>query len=111
MEKSNLGKKMLKDFISHAFGLRDVEYCKTDYPKGEIRIHVKTEGSKLVCSSCSSKNVVKKGIKERIFRTVPIGLKPVYIVAQVQRLECKDCGVTRQEHLSWVDKKKLIPVD
>jgi hypothetical protein len=49
---------------------------------------------------------VKKGIKERVFRTVPIGLKQVLIVARVQRLECKDCGLTRQESLSWVDKKK-----
>ena len=101
---------MHKNFMSHAFGLRDVDYCKTDYPNGEIRIHVKTKKAKLLCSSCNSKNVVKKGIKERIFRTIPIGLKPVHIVAQVQRLECKDCGLTRQENLSWADKKNFIPV-
>lgn len=106
----NLVEKMLKSFMEKAFGLKDVVYCKTDYPEGRIRIFVRTEEDKLVCSNCGGKHVVRKGIKERVFRTVPIGLKQVLIVARVQRLECKDCGLTRQESLSWVDKKKLIPV-
>ena len=94
-------------FLQRAFGLRDVDYLKTTYPGGLIQIHVKTKDSKLKCSNCASKEVSKKGIKTRNFRTVPIGLQAVNIVAEVQRLFCKECGLTRQENLSWVDKKNL----
>ena len=106
-----MGKKVEVTFLQHAFGLRDVDYLKTTYPGGLIQIHVRTKESKLKCSNCASKNVSKKGTKTRIFRTVPIGLQAVNIVAEVQRLFCKECGVTRQENLSWVDKKKLIRED
>lgn len=98
-------------FLQHAFGLRDVKYLKTTYPGGLIQIHVRTKEAKLECSYCGSKEITKKGLKTRTFRTVPIGLQAVSIVAHVQRLFCKECGLTRQENLSWVDKKKLIRED
>ncbi len=98
-------------FLTHAFGLRDVDYVRTTYPSGMIQIHVRTKLKSLKCSNCKSKDVTRKGIKVRIFRTVPIGMKPVQIIAEVQRLACKECGMTRQEHLDWVDKKKLIRED
>ena len=94
-------------FLQHAFGLRDIAYIKTTYPEGLIHIHVRTNRDRLNCSNCGSNDVVKKGIKTRTFRTIPVGLQRVNIVAEVQRLECKACKVTRQEHLSWVDKKNI----
>lgn len=30
----------------------------------------------------------------------------MHLVAQVQRLQCKDCGLVRQEKLSYADPKK-----
>ena len=51
------------------------------------------------------------GFTERLFRTVPIGLKAVYLNGKIQRLECKDCGVIRQERIRYAEEKKAIPVD
>ncbi|MGK7390617.1 MAG: transposase family protein [Candidatus Cyclobacteriaceae bacterium M2_1C_046] len=65
---------------------------------------------KMCCSNCENLQVTRKGAIRRTFRTVPIGLKTVYIEADVQRLECHECGKVRQESLTWADKK-LIPVD
>ena len=100
----------MQSLLYHGFGLRDIRYLKTDFVNGEIHVHVKTKDEKLSCSNCGSKQITKKGSVLRTFRTVPIGLKPVYIEAKVQRLACAVCGKTRQEALSWADKKKLIPV-
>jgi transposase len=51
-----------------------------------------------------------KGKQSRKFKTLSIGLKPVFLIADVQRLQCKDCGCIKQEKLSYVDEKKVIPV-
>ena len=101
----------MNSILYHGFGIRDIDYIKSEYLGGEIRLHVKTKDSKLKCSNCGSKQVIKKGSIDREFRTVPIGLKPVYIIARIQRLKCSECNLVRQESLSWADKKKLIPVD
>ena len=102
---------MSTSLLSHAFGLTDQQYLKTEYKGGTVIFHIKTKDSKLRCSSCASRNVIKKGTVERLFRTLPIGLKPVYLLAHVQRLQCNDCGLIRQERLSYAEEKKAIPVE
>jgi len=102
---------MSTSLLHHAFGLTNQEYLKTEYKAGTVIFHIKTKDSKLRCSSCGSKNVIKKGTIDRMFRTLPIGLRPVYLHAKVQRLHCNDCGLVRQERLSCADEKKAIPVD
>lgn len=97
--------------LYHAFGLTDQDYLKTEYKGGSIYFHIKTKEESLECSSCGSKDVIKRGVVERQFRTFPIGLKPVYLMAKVQRLHCKACGVLRQEKLSYAVEKKATPVD
>ena len=102
---------MSTSLLFHAFGLKDQLYLKTEYKEGTVFFHIRTKDNKLRCSHCSSRNFIKKGTVERLLRTLPIGLKPVYLVAHVQRLQCNDCGLTRQERLSYADEKKAIPVE
>ena len=102
---------MSTSLLSHAFGLTDQQYLKTEYKEGTVIFHIRTKDSKIRCSNCGSRNVIKKGTVERLFRTLPIGLKPVYLLAHVQRLQCHDCGLIRQERLSYADEKKAIPVE
>ena len=102
-------KAMSKSLLYHGFGLKGVEYLKTEYREGTIYFHIKTSSKHLECSSCKGKEVIKKGKKERIFRTVSIGFKPVFMVAHIHRLQCKTCGLIRQEEIKYADKKNLYP--
>lgn len=102
---------MSTSLLYHAFGLTDQEYLETEYKNGAVIFHIQTKKDKLCCSECGSFHVVKKGFNERLFRTVPIGLKPVFLKARIQRLECKNCGVIRQEQIRFAGEKKAIPVD
>ena len=102
---------MSNSLLSHAFGLVTQEYLKTEYKEGKVIFHIQTKEDKLQCSNCGSFNVIKKGTITRMFRTVPIGLKPVYLKAKIQRLECKDCGIIRQERIRYAEEKKAIPMD
>lgn len=55
-------------------------------------------------------HVIRKGKLSKKFKTVGIGLKPVYLQVEVQRLLCKDCKVVRQEKLKFADEKQLLPI-
>lgn len=100
----------MQSLLYHGFGLRDVEYIKTEYENGEVIFHIRTKADKLCCSVCGSRQVIRKGKLYRKFKTVNIGLKPVYLHAEIQRLHCKDCGATRQEKIHFADEKKLTPI-
>jgi len=102
---------MSTSLLYHGFGLTDQEYLKTEYQKGTVIFHIQTKEDKLCCGECGSFHVIKKGFKERMFRSLPIGLKPVYLKARIQRLECKDCGLIRQERIRFAEEKKALPVD
>lgn len=97
---------MTTSSLFHVFGLRNQELISTKYIKGETICKVKTKKDKLQCSSCNSRNIKKAGTVFREFKAVPVGFKPIKIQIDIQRLTCKDCGITRQEHLSFAEQKK-----
>ena len=99
----------IQSLLYHAFGLKDQEYLKSEYESGNVIIHIQTMEEHLCCSSCKSKEVVRKGVVERRFRTVSIGLKPVFLHARIQRLHCRSCGQTLQEDIKYADEKKSTP--
>ncbi|HBC73863.1 MAG TPA: hypothetical protein DC017_03175 [Candidatus Wallbacteria bacterium] len=39
---------------------------------------------------------MKKGKTPQLFRTLPIGMKRVFIHLEVQRIECKECLCLKQ---------------
>lgn len=96
--------------LYHGFGIKGQEVLKSEYQGGSIIVSIQTKDKYLKCSACGSKEVIKKGVTERLFRTAPIGLKPVYLKAKIQRLECKECGCIRQENLEYAEQKKAILV-
>jgi transposase len=98
-------------FLYHAYGLKEVDYVKTEYKEGKVYFTVQTKAEALCCSACGSKDVVKKGYLERSFKALPIGFREVIIIGRIQRLACKECGVIRQEKLAYADLKKLSPIN
>ena len=101
---------MSTSLLYHGFGLMGQEYLKTDYKDGRVIFYIQTKEHQLHCSQCGSKRVIKRGTKQRDFRGVPIGLKPVVFRANIQRLECKECGSVQQEEIKYANKKKVIPI-
>lgn len=102
---------MDSSLLYHGFGVKGQKVLKSEYIGGAIIVHIETKEHLLRCGGCGSKDVIKKGTTDRKFRTAPIGLQPVYLLAKVQRLECKKCGAIRQEKLAYAEQKKAIPVD
>ena len=84
---------MSQSLLYHAFGVREgYDYVKTLYEGGCIRFVLAVHPDWVVCPACGSQDVNRKGRRFRDLRTVPIGLKPVFLVTEVPKCQCGQCG-------------------
>ncbi len=93
--------------LEQGYGIKGVDISNVETINGVIAIFIETKKGMLKCSACGSRNVIKRGNSIREFKDVPIGLRPVRLVAKVNRLECKNCGTVKQEKLSYAEKKRI----
>jgi len=68
------------------------EYVRTSYENGGIQFLLAVRDGLLVCPKCESRQVSRKGRRFRQLQTVPIGFKPVWLVAEVPQCHCLACG-------------------
>lgn len=84
---------MSQSLLYHGFGVREgYDYVETLYQDGCIRFVLSVRPEWVVCPACGSKDVNRKGRRFRELRTVPIGLKPVFLVTEVPKCQCGQCG-------------------
>jgi transposase len=84
---------MSQSLLYHAFGVREgYDYQETLYHDGCLRFVLSVRPDLVVCPGCGSREVNRKGRRFRELQTVPIGLKPVFLVAEVPKCECGRCG-------------------
>lgn len=86
---------MSQTLLAKAFGVRaGYEYVRTEYVRGTIEFHLAVKDQLLVCPHCQRReSVIRKGGRRRTLQTIPIGLKPVFLVTEVPRCCCKDCAL------------------
>ena len=87
--------------LYHAFGINGYKYIHTRYEKGAVIFRITHDKFSHRCSNCNSKQLVCRGKVMRRFRTIPIGLKPVFIEIEIQRVFCLACQVVRQVKLAF----------
>jgi transposase len=97
---------MSTSLLYHAFGLRGYDYVNTKFRNGEVTFTVEQKPDTFVCPSCNSRRIIKKGKIYRKFRSVPIGNKPVWIRAAIQRVHCLACDIIRQVELKFADARR-----
>ena len=66
---------MSTSLMYHAFGLKGYHYEKTEYCFGEIHFYIRQPAQRIRCPLCQSLGVIRKGFKERHWRSLPIGKK------------------------------------
>lgn len=92
---------MSTSLLYHAFGVYGYVYRRSEYVGGEVVFTVEPAASKVKCSVCESRRVIRRGGRERRFRGLPIGKRAVWIELKVPRLECKMCGAVRQAEVAF----------
>jgi transposase len=95
---------MSTSLLYHTCGIRGYEYRSMEYIFGTTMVHIEQPREKLRCPHCGRGGVSARGSKERVFRSVPIGSKPVAIVLNVARVYCSKCNATRQVRVGFADE-------
>lgn len=97
---------MSTSLLYQGFGVRGYRHVRTEYSEGEVVFTVKQPREALRCSACGSADVMAHGGEPRLFRTLPIGAKPVRVFLQVPRVECRRCGLVRQVKIGFAEPRR-----
>ncbi len=95
---------MSTSLLYHTCGIRGYEYRSTEFVCGTTFVHIGQAREKLRCPQCGREEVSARGSNQRVFRSVPIGSKPVSIVLDVARVYCPKCDATRQVQVGFADE-------
>jgi transposase len=97
---------MSTSILYHGFGICGYRYKRTHFEEGKIVFSIEKDPSSLRCPSCNDWHVNKHGGVFRWFQALPIGKKQVYVALHIPRVECHDCGITRQIKLGFADPRR-----
>src|SRR5258707_11853634 len=97
---------MSSSLLYRAFGIRGYEYHGTTYLGGQVCFTLEQPRERYRCSECGSAAVHAQGHKERFLQTVPIGLKPTFVLLKVARVICFRCEHTRQVKVPFADPRR-----
>ena len=97
---------MSSKLLYQAFGISDYQVLRTTRGNDGLTFHLEQPPSLDRCSACRSGNVIRHGVVERTFRTLPVGGKAIHLHLPVPRLGCRDCGVVRQASISFAQPQR-----
>ena len=97
---------MSTSLLYHGFCIRGYQYVRSLFVHGRIIFKIKQDRFSLRCPECNSKQLILKGYVSRIFRTLPIGNKPVFIEFAIPRIQCMVCQVIRQVNVAFADGRR-----
>lgn len=78
------------------------ENCTREF----LAVSIRGTAAVLRCPRCGTKDVVRKGSRQRVFRGLPVERKQVWFEAQVPRVRCDRCQITRQVRISFAEEKR-----
>ncbi len=96
---------MSTSLLYHAFGVRGYRYVKSEYVEGAVVFTLAQARNSYRCPECGSADVIGRGRSRRRFRTVSIAGKPVYLLLDIPRIECRHCGVVRPVKVAFADPR------
>jgi len=97
---------MSTSLLYQAFGVRGYEYRRTDFFEGRVCFTLEQARERYRCPECGAAAVHAQGHKDRFLQTIPIGLKPTFILLKVARVICFRCEHTRQVKVPFADPRR-----
>jgi transposase len=97
---------MSTSLLYHRFGIYGYTYRSQHFAQDCTFFCIEQPRERLRCSQCGSPAVWIHGRAERMFRALPIGRQPSFIVFNVPRLCCLRCNAVRQAKIGFADPKK-----
>lgn len=95
---------MSTSLLYHAFGVKGYRYVRTFYEDGSVRFVLEPKVPR--CPGCSSVRVIRRGLRWRTLRSLPIGRRAAFLVVQVPRVECRRCGALAEMDPPFADRRR-----
>ena len=96
---------MQNDFIRNLLDLKGVMVKKVRYKKNFVKIHIEMPVREQTCPCCKSKTTKIKDYRTQIIKDLPIRFKTTLLSYRKRRYECKNCGKTFYEKVSFLPKR------
>ena len=97
---------MSTSILYHGFGIHGYRYVNSKYQQGAISFTIEKEDHALRCPSCHGRNVSRRGGIVRVFHTLPIGRKQIYIRLRIPRVSFREGQIVRQINLGFADPRR-----
>ena len=98
---------MSTSLLYQAFGIRGYQYRSHRFFRGPRMLQPSNNPERRYrCPECGSAAVHAQGHKDRFLQTVPIGLKPTFLLVKVPRVICFQCEHTRQVKVPFADPRR-----
>lgn len=99
---------MSTSLLYHAFAVRGYQQTRIEFADCAIKFHVAPNEKTVCCSNCGSADVIRRGSGQREFLASPIGAKRTLVVAQLPRVQCRDCDVVRQIEVGFAQPRRTF---
>lgn len=97
---------MSTSVLYRALGIRGYKHQSISESGGWIRLRIKHDAKRPCCPACRGKNIRRRGTVARSWQAPPIGNRTVTIFADVPRVECHDCRITRVVPVAFADPNR-----
>src|SRR5947207_15869041 len=88
--------------LYHVWGIRGYRVASCEKVVVDaVWVTIEPLPSVVRCPHCGSKDVIRKGVKMRLFLSAPIGRRRVYFDAAIPRVHCLGCDLTRQVRIPF----------
>lgn len=96
---------MQNNFIRNLLDLKGIIVKKVRYKKNFVKIHIEMPVREQTCPYCKTKTTKIKDYRTQIIKDIPIRFKTTYLSYRKRRYQCKNCGKTFYEHVSFLAKR------
>lgn len=93
--------------LYHVWGIRGYKVARCEMVDRErVLVTIEATTQVLRCPCCGTRDVIRKGTNSRLWLGTPVGRRKMYFEAQVPRVHCSTCGITRQVRVSFAEEKR-----
>jgi len=95
-------------YLYHALGLIHHLLLRTEFRGGAVYYHVARKREERFCACCGAPwwEVVLAGAFTRVFRAIPVGRRPQFVVLHGHEQRCRRCGSTLREPIDFAKGKR-----
>jgi transposase len=97
---------MSQALLYHAFHVQGYRCVNWEFDEHRVLMHLEPQEHRVCCPQCNSRKVIRRGSKTRWIKNVPIQSDLTWLVVEIPRVECRECGAVQQIKTGLAEEKR-----